>query len=53
MISDVICSTSEAESMRNPSNVSISLCAYLSRYMVPSHSNIMNKEGNVIDVCAI
>jgi len=36
--------------MRSPSNVSISLCAYLSQYRVPTHSNIMNTEGNVINV---
>jgi len=41
LIGDVVSSESDEESTRNPNDVSTSLCAYLSKYRIPTHSNIM------------
>jgi len=43
LIRDMVCSESDEESTRNPNDVSKPLCAYLSKYRVPTHSNIMRK----------
>jgi len=44
LIRDIICSESDEESVRNPNNVSISPCAYLRKYRVPTHSNVMKEK---------
>jgi len=43
LIRDIICSESDEESVRNLNNVSISPCAYLRKYRVPTHSNVMKE----------
>jgi len=43
LIRDMVCSESEEESVRNPNDVSISPCAYLRKYRVPTHSNVMKE----------
>jgi len=43
LIREMVCSESEEESMRNPNDVSISPCAYLRKYRVLTHSNVMKE----------
>jgi len=43
LIRHMVCSESDEESTRNSNDVSISLCAYLSKYRVQTNSNITNK----------
>jgi len=40
LIRDMVCSESDEESMRYPNDVSISPCAYLRKFRVPTHSNV-------------
>jgi len=40
---DMVCSESDEKSVRNPNNVSISPYAYLRKYRVPTHSNVMKE----------
>jgi len=44
-IRDMVCSESDEESVINPNDVSISLCAYLRKYRVPTHSNVMKQRN--------
>jgi len=40
----MVCFESNEESMRNPNDVSILLCACLSKYREPTHSNLMKEK---------
>jgi len=51
LIREMVCSESDEESMRNPNDVSVSLCAYLSKYSVPTHSNVMKKISLICFKC--
>ena len=43
LIRDMVCSESDEESVRNPNDASISRCAYLRKYRVSTHSNVMKE----------
>ena len=43
LIRDMVCFESDEESVRNINDVSISPCAFLRKYRVPTHSNVMKE----------
>jgi len=47
LIRGMVCSESDEKSVRNPNNVSISPYAYLRKYRVPTHSNVMKETIDV------